>query len=122
MKRATAAESEDAMSPAAGDDPMSEARVIRQATMGDAAELARLRWDSSPDDVAAGGQPFDAFAAGFAAFLDEALAGDAWAIWVAAGEGRLHGNLYLQTIAKVPRPGDFARRSGYVANVYVGPA
>ena len=79
---------------------MSEAPVIRQATMGDAAELARLRWDFSPDEVAAGGQPFDAFAAGFAAFLDEALAGGAWAIWVAADEGRLLGNLYLQTIAK----------------------
>ena len=79
---------------------MSEAPVIRQATVGDAAELARLRWDFSPDEVAAGGQPFDAFAAGFAAFLDEALAGGAWAIWVAADEGRLLGNLYLQTIAK----------------------
>jgi hypothetical protein len=49
---------------------------IRQATLADAAELARLRWDFSPDAVAPSGQPF-------AEFLCAALAGAGLVVWAA---------------------------------------
>ncbi len=94
---------------------------IRQATLADAAELARLRWDFSPDQVAASGQPFAEFAAGFAEFLRAALAGDGWAIWVAERDGRLVANVYVRLVPKVPRPGRFGAVYGYVTNVYVEP-
>jgi GNAT superfamily N-acetyltransferase len=94
---------------------------IRLATFADAAELARLRWDFSPDEVAASGQPYDEFAAGFADFLRHALAGGDWAIWVAEERGRLIANVYVRVIGKVPRPGRFGAAYGYVTNVYAEP-
>ncbi len=99
---------------------MTRARV-RQATLADASELARLRWDFSPDEVAASGQPFAEFAAGFAEFLRDALAGDGWAIWVAERDGRLVANVYVRLVPKVPRPGRLGAVYGYVTNVYVEP-
>ena len=94
---------------------------VRQATLADAAELARLRWDSSPDEVAASGQSFAEFAGGFADFLRDALAGDGWAIWVAERDGRLVANVYVRLVPKVPRPGRFGAFYGYVTNVYAEP-
>ena len=99
---------------------MTRAR-IRQATLADAAELARLRWDFSPDEVVAGGQAFAGFAAGFAEFLRDALAGDGWVIWVAERDGRLVANIYVHLVPKVPRPGRFGAVYGYVTNVYAEP-
>ncbi len=87
---------------------------VRQATLADAAELARLRWDFSPDEVAASSQPF-------AEFLRAALAGDGWAIWVAERDGRLVANVYVRLVPKVPRPGRFGAVYGYVTNVYAEP-
>ena len=94
---------------------------IRQAMLADAAELARLRWDFSPDELAASGQDFAEFAAGFAAFLCDALTGDGWAIWVAERDGRLVANIYVHLVPKVPRPGRFGAVYGYVTNVYAEP-
>ncbi len=94
---------------------------IRQVTLADAAELARLRWDFSPDEVAASGQPFAEFAAGFAELLSDALAGDSWVIWVAECDGRLVANVYVRLVPKVPRPGRFGAVYGYVTNVYAEP-
>lgn len=97
---------------------------LRLATLDDAAELARLRWDFSPDEVAAGRQSFDEFCRGFARFLERALASGNWAVWVAEQEGRLVANIWVQVIHKVPRPGRFGghNRYGYVTNVYTEPA
>ncbi len=95
---------------------------VRQATAADAAELTRLRWDFSPDEVQAGHQGYDSFALGFAAFLDEALRDGEWGIWVAAQAGTLVANIYVHLVRKVPRPGRFGSRFGYVTNVYVEPS
>src|SRR5207245_4476810 len=46
---------------------------FRQATEADADELARLRWDFSPDYVAASGQSFAEFRAGISDGDDAAL-------------------------------------------------
>jgi GNAT superfamily N-acetyltransferase len=95
---------------------------IRQATAQDADELARLRWDFSPDEVQRSGQPFADFASQFGEFVQRAQASGAWAIWVAEVDERLVANIYVQMIAKVPRPGRFHARYGYVTNVYADPA
>jgi GNAT superfamily N-acetyltransferase len=96
---------------------------LRLATLADAAELARLRWDFSPDEVAAGSQSFDPFLQGFGEFLTRALASGDWAVWVAEQKGRLVANVWVQIIHKVPRPGRFGghNRYGYVTNVYAEP-
>lgn len=97
---------------------------LRQATAADLDELARLRWDFSPDQVAAGRQSFEAFRAGFEIFWASALAGGNWTVWVAEREERLVANIWVQVIDKVPRPGRFGghNRYGYVTNVYTEPA
>jgi GNAT superfamily N-acetyltransferase len=94
---------------------------IRQATSRDAAELARLRWDFSPDEVAASGQSFAEFARDFELFLRDALDSRSWSIWVSEQQERLIANIYVYCVPKVPRPGRFGQRYGYVTNVYVEP-
>ena len=94
---------------------------IRLATARDAAELARLRWDFSPDEVAASGQSFAEFARDFEQFLHDALRSGDWSIWMAEQEGRLIANIYVNLVHKVPRPGRFGQRYGYVTNVYTEP-
>jgi GNAT superfamily N-acetyltransferase len=94
---------------------------IRQATQEDAAELARLRWDFSPDEVTASRQSFAEFHLGFSDFWQRALESGTWTVWVAESEERLIANIYVQIIHKVPRPGRFGNRYGYVTNVYAEP-
>ena len=96
--------------------------AIRPAVPGDAGELARLRWDFSPEEVQASGQSFADFAQGFEYFLKEALSLGRWRIWVAERDGSLIANTYVQVVAKVPRPGRFDSRYGYITNVYTEPA
>ena len=94
---------------------------IRRATHADADELARLRWDFSPDEVAAGTQTFAEWGAGFGRFLAAALDGEDWIVWVVEAEGRLIANIWVYLVPKVPRPGRFGKRFGYVTNVYATP-
>ena len=91
---------------------------IRQATSLDAAELARLRWDFSPDEVAATAQSFAEFSFDFEQFLHNALQSGNWSIWVAEHHQRLIANIYVYLVQKVPRPGRFGMHYGYVTNVY----
>lgn len=93
----------------------------RQATAQDAAELARLRWDFSPDEAASGAQSFAEFVSAFEQFLRDALQSGDWSIWVAEYNQRLIANIYIRMISKVPRPGRFGLRYGYVTNVYTEP-
>jgi GNAT superfamily N-acetyltransferase len=92
---------------------------VRRATPADIAELARLRWDFSADEAAAWGGGYAEYARGFAAFADRALAGGGWVVWVAEFGPRLVGNVWVQRVDKVPRPGLFDGCWGYVTNVYV---
>jgi GNAT superfamily N-acetyltransferase len=93
--------------------------VVRRAALEDADELARLRWDFSPDEAAAWGGELDAFREQFARFAERAFTGGSWAVWIAEDGGRLVGNLWVQRVDKVPRPGRFGQGWGYVTNVYV---
>lgn len=100
----------------------SQAPRIRLAGRDDADELARLRWDFSPDEIAASGQTFESFREGFSIWLSTALERGNWAIWVVEAEGRIVSNMYVNTVYKVPRPGQFHGKWGYVTNVYTEPA
>jgi GNAT superfamily N-acetyltransferase len=94
---------------------------FRQATPQDAAELARLRWDFSPDEVAATAQSFAEFARDFEQFIRDALHSGSWSIWVAEHSQHLIANVYVYIVQKVPRPGRFRMCYGYVTNVYAEP-
>ena len=95
--------------------------TIRQATVRDAAQLARLRWDFSPDKAAASRQSFPDFLDGFSEFVNNALSGGKWWIWVAERDEKLVGNIYVQIVSRVPRPWHFVGRYGYITNLYVEP-
>src|SRR5689334_4335696 len=84
--------------------------LFRMATVYDAAELARLRWDFSPDEVESSGQSFEDFQQQFGVFVHTALESGTWAFWVAECQGQLFGNIYVKVIDKVPRPGRFHAR------------
>lgn len=92
--------------------------VIRTATIDDALDLARLRWDFSPEEAATGGVSYDDFQEQFESFFASALQGR-WQVWVAESKGQLVGNMWLQLVEKVPRPGDSPTHLGYLTNVYV---
>ena len=96
--------------------------LIRQATWDDAAELARMRWDFSPDEVALAEQTFSEWSVEFARFFASALAGGQWTVWVAEAGSRLIANIWVYRVPKVPRPGKFGKAWGYVTNVYADPA
>jgi GNAT superfamily N-acetyltransferase len=95
--------------------------VFRLAVPADALELARMRWDASPEEVARSGQDYSAFCEAFVAFVGDALASGDWAIWVAAGNDRLQAHVYVRLIRKAPRPGRFGATWGYVTSVYTEP-
>lgn len=110
------------MAPTQAPTQLTPQVILRTATERDSSELARLRWDFSPDEVQASGQTYADFTTKFGVFLAQALASGMWVVWVAEQMGRLIGNIYVETIAKVPRPGRFNARYGYVTNVYIDAA
>jgi ribosomal protein S18 acetylase RimI-like enzyme len=98
---------------------------IRRATIEDADELARLRWDFRVEQGTPVTSTFDAFAEEFRAFVTEALAnGTSWRAWVAQDEDRSVGCVWLQLVEKIPHPsrGRWERPIAYVTNMYVEPA
>src|SRR5688572_14017516 len=101
------------------EQPMSEL-VFRTATPGDAHQLARLRWDFSPEQVAAGSESLEQFQARFAAWLEGAPA-RGWTVWLADHEGAIVSNIWINVVGKVPRPGIHNLSLGYVTNVYTVP-
>ena len=97
---------------------------IRRATLDDADELARLRWDFRVEHGTPVTRTFEEFASEFRVFVTDALAdGASWRAWVAHADGRLVGCLWLQLVEKVPHPsrGRWERPIAYVTNAYVEP-
>jgi len=96
---------------------------VRDATPGDAAALAELRWE-----FRAGREPtvesHDAFVARCTAWMRaQLLAGHPWRAWVAAEEHhRIVGHVWLHTLDKVPNPNGDRERHAYLSNLYVTPA
>ncbi|HEY1016476.1 MAG TPA: hypothetical protein VGE07_27445, partial [Herpetosiphonaceae bacterium] len=80
---------------------------IRQATAGDAGQLARLRYRFRAE-LGAPEEDEAAFAARVEPWLAARLGGGhapGWLAWVAAdARGRIAGHVFLQLIEKIPNP------------------
>jgi GNAT superfamily N-acetyltransferase len=95
---------------------------IRHAVARDASALARMRHalysEQGPER-----EPLDEYIDRFAGFVHDALASDAWRIWVAELEGGIVGTMWLQLVERVPRPGEDRGELpiGYLTNVFIEP-
>ena len=95
---------------------------VRRATIADADELARLRWDFRSEAGTPVATTFDAFVQDFRDFVREVLARDAWWAWLAEDEdGRAVGCVWIQLVEKVPHPSRvrWERPVAYLTNMYV---
>ena len=97
--------------------------TIRSASADDADELARLRWEFRIEAGTPASLGREAFDAEMRAFVEDALAGDAWRAWAAEDDGRLVGCVWLHLVEKVPHPGRarWERPLAYVTNMFVEP-
>jgi GNAT superfamily N-acetyltransferase len=95
---------------------------IRPATPDDAPRLAELRWEFRAGRDAAV-ETRDAFVARCAAWMRRELApGGSWRAWVAVIDGAIEGQVWLDTLEKVPNPIAERERHAYLSNLYVTPA
>src|SRR5262249_32491107 len=97
--------------------------TYRTATLADVDELAQMRWDFRLEE-APGPPANDAptFLPACAAFLRQGLVGKQWTYWIAATDAQIVSHIFIQTIAKVPKPNRLDEALGYVTNVYTRPA
>jgi len=51
-------------------------------------------------------------------FLNQALEGDQWFIWVAEEDGEIVSHIYVELVQKVPRPGRITNPFAFMTNVY----
>jgi GNAT superfamily N-acetyltransferase len=94
---------------------------IRPARRDDAWALAELRWE-----FRSGRQPpvepRDAFLARCAGWMRrELVAQDPWRAWIATRDGRIVGQVWLDTLRKLPNPIGERERHAYLSNLYVMP-
>jgi GNAT superfamily N-acetyltransferase len=95
---------------------------LRAAVAADAAVLAELRWEFRAGREAAIDE-HDAFVERCAAWMRRELAAGApWRAWVAVRGGRIVGQVWLNTLPKVPNPVGERERHAYLSNLYVQPA
>jgi GNAT superfamily N-acetyltransferase len=95
---------------------------VRPATMADAAALAALRWDfrSAQDPPV---ELRDSFVARCGDWMRRELErGGAWQAWVAVDRHVVVGQVWLQTIHKMPNPVVESEAIAYLSNLYVMPS
>jgi GNAT superfamily N-acetyltransferase len=94
---------------------------IRLAVENDIDQLIRMRYDFtleySPDIVA----DYELFYLECKAYLEAAITGARWFIWIAEVDEKVVSHIYIELIDKVPRPGRITYPFGYVTNVYTLP-
>jgi GNAT superfamily N-acetyltransferase len=92
---------------------------IRTASAADADRLAELRWEFRAGRAPAI-EPRDAFVKRCAAWMARELATEhAWRAWVAVSDATIVGDVWVQTIGKIPNPVQEGERHAYVSNFYV---
>jgi GNAT superfamily N-acetyltransferase len=95
---------------------------VRLATSEDTHALAVLRYEFRAT-VTQAAEDREEFVARASLWMASRLSGQsAWRCWVAADNGRISGNLWLQTIEKIPNPAPELELHAYITNVYVEPA
>jgi ribosomal protein S18 acetylase RimI-like enzyme len=94
---------------------------IRAAVPGDADRLAQLRWEFRVARAAVQ-EDHDAFLRRCADWMRRELHSQAvWRAWIVTAGEEIVGQLWLQTIDKIPNPVAERERHAYVSNVYVQP-
>ena len=96
---------------------------IRTATVADAEALSTLRWvfRSAQDPPT---EPHDAFVRRCGEWMRRELSiGSAWNAWVAVDQTAIVGQVWVQTVHKIPNPvaDAEAERLAYLSNLYVTP-
>ncbi|MDX6481283.1 MAG: hypothetical protein QOG85_1793 [Gaiellaceae bacterium] len=96
--------------------------VVRLAERVDIDELVRLRADFTFEDAGAQTQLTNpGYEEECSAFLESAIEGGRWQIWVAELDGRVVSHAFVALVDKVPRPIYEPRRIAYLTNVYTRP-
>ncbi|OXM14770.1 GNAT family N-acetyltransferase [Paenibacillus herberti] len=94
---------------------------IRRATEKDIETLILMRWEFTFEHQPEVNGDFEVFATECRAFLEQAMRGERWYIWVADIDGIVASHMYIQLIDKVPRPGRITYPFAYMTNVYTDP-
>ncbi|MEN2766288.1 GNAT family N-acetyltransferase [Ornithinibacillus xuwenensis] len=95
---------------------------IRLAEVKDIKQLIQMRWDFTIEhDESKKEASFNDFASECQAFLENALKGNQWFIWVAEEKERVVSHIFIELIYKVPRPGRKTYPFTYMTNVYTIP-
>jgi GNAT superfamily N-acetyltransferase len=95
---------------------------IRPAVAGDAATLARLRYEFRACNAPAP-ESENAFVERCTAWMVERLRpGGSWRCWVAQAGETIVGSAWLQLIEKLPNPVAEPELHGYISSLYVQPA
>lgn len=95
---------------------------MRRAEPGDAARLARLRYEfRAAEDAPA--EPREEFVGRCEAWMERRLQSTArqWSCWVAEPDGVVRGHVWLKVVPKVPNPVEEPEAHGYLTNTYVQP-
>jgi GNAT superfamily N-acetyltransferase len=98
--------------------------TIRPASVQDAGQLARLRWDFRIEGGTPPSTTLGEFVDEMRFFVSDLLAdGTAWRAWVAEDGARIVGCVWLQVVERVPHPNlrRGERPIAYVTNMYVVP-
>jgi GNAT superfamily N-acetyltransferase len=92
---------------------------LRLANPADLSELARLRWEHA-ESSKRGTRLINAdFCESYKEFMLTRLANEEWLVLVAETNGYLVGCVYLQKIARLPRPDRIRREYGCITALFV---
>jgi GNAT superfamily N-acetyltransferase len=97
--------------------------IYRTADEADAGALALMRWDFRLEE--APGTPRNdqaTFLDACSSFLRQGLAERRWTYWIAQEDALIVSHIFIQRVAKVPKPNRIDDALGYVTNVYTRPA
>ncbi|CAM5223154.1 hypothetical protein UACE39S_06398 [Ureibacillus acetophenoni] len=96
--------------------------IIRLAVDRDIHQLIKMRWDFTIEhDESKKNESYETFEKECQAFLEQAIKGNQWFIWVAEDEGKVASHIFIELIHKVPRPGRVTNPFAYMTNVYTLP-
>ncbi|WP_203287921.1 GNAT family N-acetyltransferase [Metabacillus sp. cB07] len=95
---------------------------LRFAEEKDIDQLIKMRWDVTIEhDESKANSSFPDFEKECRIFLEYAIKGDRWMIWVAEENEKLVSHIYIELIEKVPRPGRITYPFAFMTNVYTIP-